>query len=94
MRTGPYGNRGDEVMATWRNGIDAVAECPNIIIKMGGVGMPRIGFDWHTRVKPVGSQELAESIAPYIFTPSRSSVPTGACSRATFRWTRFHFPTT
>ena len=66
MRTGPYGNLDDEVMATWRIGIDAVAQCPNIIMKLGGVGMPRIGFDWHTRTKPVGSEEVAESIAPFM----------------------------
>ena len=66
MRTGPYANRDDEVMATWRNGVDAVAECPNIIMKLGGVGMPRFGFDWHTRAKPVDSEELAESIAPFM----------------------------
>ena len=69
MRTGPYGNRDDEVMTTWRSGIDAVAECPNIIMKLGGAGMPRIGFDWHTRAKPVGSEELAESIAPFMNYP-------------------------
>ena len=66
MRIGPYGNRDDEVMATWRTGIDAVAECPNVIMKLGGIGMPRIGFDWHTQAKPVGSEEVAESIAPFI----------------------------
>ena len=66
MRTGPYGNRDDEVMATWMSGIDAVAECPNIIMKLGGIGMPRIGFDWHTRDKPVGSEEMAQSIAPFM----------------------------
>jgi predicted TIM-barrel fold metal-dependent hydrolase len=77
MRTGPYGGRDDEVMTEWKSGIDAVAACPNIIMKLGGVGMPRIGFDWHTRTKPVGSREMAESIAPYInysiekFGPSR-----------------------
>ena len=77
MRTGPYGGRDNEVMSQWKSGIDAVGACPNIIMKLGGVGMPRIGFDWHTRVKPVGSTEMAESIAPYInysiekFGPSR-----------------------
>ena len=77
MRTGPYGNRDDEVMTAWRRGIDAVAECPNIIMKLGGIGMPRIGFDWHTRAKPVGSEEMAQSIAPFMdysiekFGPSR-----------------------
>ena len=66
MRTGPYGNIDDEVMATWRNGIDEVSVCPNIIMKLGGVGMPRMGFDWHIRANPVGSEELAESIAPFM----------------------------
>ena len=78
MRTGPYGNRGDELMATWRSGIAAVAACPNVNIKLGGVGMPRTGFDWHDREQPVGSEELAESMAPLMnycieqFGPSRS----------------------
>ena len=66
MRTGPYGSRDDEVMSQWKSGIDAVGACPNIIMKLGGVGMPRLGFDWSTRAKPVGSVQVAESIAPYI----------------------------
>ena len=26
--------------------------------------MPRMGFDWHTRAQPIGSEELAAAIAP------------------------------
>ena len=66
LRVGPYANRDDEVLATWRNGIAAVAECPNVVMKLGGIGMPRTGFDWHTRTKPIGSEELAESMAPFM----------------------------
>ena len=64
LRDGPYANRNDEVLATWRSGIAAVAECPNVNVKLGGIGMPRTGFDWHTRIEPIGSEELAESMAP------------------------------
>ena len=77
LRTGPYANRNDEVMTTWRNGIAAVAACPNVVIKLGGIGMTRTGFDWHTRDKPIGSEELAVSMAPILtycieqFTPAR-----------------------
>jgi L-fuconolactonase len=46
LRVGPYANRDDEVLATWRRGIAAVAACPNVSIKLGGIGMPRTGFDW------------------------------------------------
>ena len=28
--------------------------------------MPRLGFDWHTREKPIGSEELAASMAPFM----------------------------
>jgi L-fuconolactonase len=63
-RIGPYGNRDDEVLPAWRSGIAAVAKCPNVILKLGGIGMPRVGFDWHTRDKPIGSEELAASMAP------------------------------
>jgi len=66
MRVGPYADRDDEVMATWRRGIAAVAECPNVVMKLGGIGMPRTGFDWHTRQKPIGSEELAGAMAPWM----------------------------
>jgi L-fuconolactonase len=66
IRVGPYANREQEVMTTWRRGIAAVAECPNVVMKLGGIGMPRTGFDWHRRDKPIGSEELAEAMAPWI----------------------------
>ena len=64
LRVGPYANRDNEVLATWRSGIAAVADCPNVYMKLGGIGMPRTGFDWHARTEPIGSEELAESMAP------------------------------
>ncbi len=77
LRVGPYANRDDEVLATWRSGIADVAACPNVNVKLGGIGMPRTGFDWYARTKPIGSEELAESMAPFMnycieqFGPSR-----------------------
>jgi L-fuconolactonase len=64
QRVGPYAGRDEEVLATWRRGIAAVAQCPNVNLKLGGIGMPRFGFDWHTREKPIGSEELSASMAP------------------------------
>ena len=64
LREGPYANRDDEVLPAWRQGIATVAKCPNIIMKLGGVGQLRFGFDWHARDKPIGSEELAESLSP------------------------------
>jgi predicted TIM-barrel fold metal-dependent hydrolase len=66
LRTGPYADRDKEVLATWRRGIAAVAACANVCVKLGGIGMPRTGFDWHTRNTPIGSEELAASMAPFM----------------------------
>jgi L-fuconolactonase len=63
-RVGPFASRDDEVLPAWRSGIAEVAKCPNVNLKLGGIGMPRIGFDWHTRDKPIDSEELAASMAP------------------------------
>ena len=52
------------MLPAWRGGIAEVAKCPNVSIKLGGIGMPRLGFDWHTRARPIGSEELATSMAP------------------------------
>ena len=54
LRVGPYGGRDDEVLEAWRRGIAAVAACPNVHMKLGGIGMPRTGFDWHEREEPIG----------------------------------------
>ena len=64
VRIGPYANRDDDVLPAWRRGIAAVAACPNVILKLGGVGQRRFGFDWHARARPIGSAELAEVLAP------------------------------
>ena len=65
-RTGIYAGNDDEIIPTWREGIAAVAQCPNVTCKLGGMGMPRWGFDWPYRTIPIGSEELAESMAPWM----------------------------
>ncbi len=65
LRVGPYSNS-EETLATWRQGIAAAAECPNVVVKLGGIGMPRTGFDWHLRDVPASSEELANDMAPLV----------------------------
>ncbi len=64
LRVGPYANRDDEVLLEWRRGVEEVAKCPNIIMKLGGVGQLRYGYYWHDRETAIGSAELAEALAP------------------------------
>lgn len=44
----------------------AVSACPNVHIKLGGLGMVLSGFDFHQRELPPSSAELAKAWEPYI----------------------------
>ena len=63
--TGPYAGKREEVFQEWKGGIAALANCPNVVVKLGGLGMPFCGFGWHERATPPNSTELAEAMAPY-----------------------------
>jgi predicted TIM-barrel fold metal-dependent hydrolase len=66
LHAGPY--RRDEVFATWKNGMAALAACPNVYVKLGGLGMPVNGFDYHNDPLPPGSAKVAADWKPYIET--------------------------
>ena len=42
-RTGIYAGKDDEVIPAWREGIAAVAACPNVVCKLGGSGDAALG---------------------------------------------------
>ncbi|MEM7254394.1 MAG: amidohydrolase family protein [Pseudomonadota bacterium] len=50
---------------TWAGDFSALASCPNVMAKLGGLQMDINGFGWHERPTPPGSEELAEAIEPY-----------------------------
>jgi predicted TIM-barrel fold metal-dependent hydrolase len=62
---GPYLAKRNEVFQEWKKGIAALATCPNVMVKLGGLGMPRIGFGWHERPKPPDSIQLARDMTPH-----------------------------
>lgn len=62
---GPYEGKRAEVFEDWKRGIAAVAACPNVVVKLGGLTMTMCGFDWHKREQPPTSEMLATANAPY-----------------------------
>jgi len=65
VRVGPYARKDDELFADWKGKITALAACPNISVKLGGLGTPRCGFGWYQQATPPGSEEVARAVAPY-----------------------------
>jgi predicted TIM-barrel fold metal-dependent hydrolase len=57
---GPYKDRRAEILAEWRTHLAAVAACDNVVLKVGGIGMPMYGLRWDHRDVPPTSEELAE----------------------------------
>ena len=56
---GPYANRRDEVLDVWRQAMDEVASCDNVVLKLGGIGMPIFGLGFHKQDGETTSEELA-----------------------------------
>ena len=65
---GGYAGRRDEVFAQWRASIRALAACPNVVVKLGGLAMRLCGFGFHELSRPPGSQALADAWRPYVET--------------------------
>lgn len=63
-----YANNRGLVFHEWRASLARLAECPNVRVKLGGLGMSIGGFDYHLKQKPPSSETLAVDWAPYILT--------------------------
>jgi len=61
-----YGSFREEAYQHWRQAIAAAARCPNISVKLGGLGQPNPALGLDRRATPPTSAELAEALAPYV----------------------------
>ena len=74
---GAYAGTHKEVFPGWAASIKALAACPNVYVKLGGLGMRMGGFGFHEQSEPPSSETLAKTWRPYIetcidaFGPSR-----------------------
>lgn len=63
-----YAGRRDEIFADWSGSIRQLATCPNVSVKLGGLGMPVNGFDFDKTPEPPSSQRLADAWRPFMDT--------------------------
>jgi predicted TIM-barrel fold metal-dependent hydrolase len=66
LGVGPYAGHRAEILAAWKRDIGELAKCPNVVVKLGGVGMLSFGFDLHERELPPSSEDLAAAWRQYI----------------------------
>ncbi len=65
LGVGPYAGQREAIFTQWQRDIEAIAACPNVVAKLGGLAMPDNGFGWHLRDRPASSDELLAAQARY-----------------------------
>jgi L-fuconolactonase len=59
---------GRQAFVEWRDAMRELARRPNVVCKVGGLGLPFWGFGFHERTAPIGYQELAAAWKPFVET--------------------------
>lgn len=68
VRIGAYQARDIEVFERWRASMRALAQLPNVHVKLGGLGMRINGFGFASAEMPPSSEHLATAWRPWIET--------------------------
>ncbi len=63
---GAYAGRRLEVYSQWAASLRELADCPNVMVKLGGLGMPLSGFGFDAREREPKSSDLATAWHPWI----------------------------
>jgi L-fuconolactonase len=62
---GRYASRREEIFQQWQRDIADVAQCDNVVAKLGGLAMRDNGFGWETAARPPSSDELVDAQRRY-----------------------------
>jgi len=81
---GGYANRREEIFPLWKASIQTIAKCPNVVVKLGGLAMRLLGYDFHERPMPPSSKEAAAAWRPYIETCIEAFGPDRAMFESNF----------
>lgn len=68
LGVGPYKSEPEQSFQAWQDALTELALQGNVTIKLGGFGMPIMGFDFVSQASPPNSIQLAGRIAPYVDT--------------------------
>ena len=65
---GRWAGKRDEIFPGWAANIRELAKCPNVMVKVGGIGMRINGYDFHDKAEPPSSETLAAAWKPWMDT--------------------------
>ncbi len=62
---GPYKGKRDEIFKYWKGAVAELAQCENVVAKLGGLVMPVSGFGFHKADRPPRSEALEAATKDY-----------------------------
>jgi len=65
LGVGPYASQREEIFEQWKLDIAAIAQCENVVAKIGGMAMPDNGFGWDGADRPASSDEFVAAQRRY-----------------------------
>lgn len=68
LGAGAYSDRREAAFADWHAAMTALAACPNVVVKLGGLGMRINGHGFERGVEPPDSATLAAAWKPWMET--------------------------
>src|SRR5580698_10455941 len=81
---GRFAGKREETFPVWKASIQDIAKCKNVVVKLGGLAMCLLGYDFHLRPKPPSSEEAAAAWRPYIETCIEAFGPARAMFESNF----------
>lgn len=66
IHIGPYAGKHAEQFGNWKAAMRDIADCPNVFVKLGGIGMKYCGFRLDERETPPSSQLTADTWRPHV----------------------------
>lgn len=63
LGVGRFESQREAIFARWQRDMETLATCPNVVAKLGGLAMPDVGYGWHLRDAPPGSDEYVQTTA-------------------------------
>ncbi len=62
---GPYVGKQKAIFGYWKDAVAELAQCDNVVAKLGGLAMPINGFGFHKAARPASSEELVAMNGAY-----------------------------
>jgi len=89
LGVGRYAGKREERFGAWRDNIRALAKCPNVAVKLGGLPMPFAGWRKRWHEPQPSSEQLAREWKPYIETCIAAFGPSRGMFESNFPVDRF-----